>query len=249
MPFCFSNDITTCDVVNFGLNSFYMDIIHVLNRGVDKRDIFLDDQDRFRFIHDLFEFNNQERVNNNFYVFNKSNDIASRYIKEPRKKLVDVHIFCLMNNHYHLLLSSRIESGIPKFMRKLNMGYAKYFNEKYKRTGALFEGRYKSVPVKREAHFLYVPYYIHLNPLDFISPEWRERRLKNPKKASEFLKTYRWSSHLDYAGIKNFPSVIEKSFFYKFFGGSDKYEKSIRQWLKDIDIEKTEDSKKIFALE
>ncbi|MEK7077754.1 MAG: transposase, partial [Patescibacteria group bacterium] len=108
-----------------------MELVHVLNRGVDKRTIFLDDEDRFRFIHDLFEFNDQGRVNNVFYLFNKYNDIASHYIERKRKLLVDIHAFCLMPNHYHLLLSPRVDDGIVKFMKKLGIGYAKYFNIKY----------------------------------------------------------------------------------------------------------------------
>lgn len=221
------------------------DIFHVLNRGVDKREIFLDDQDRFRFVHNLFEFNDQENVNNNFYYFhnNKNNDFASRYIKkgkaerQKRKLLVNVHAFCLMKNHYHLLLSPRIDGGIVRFMRKLNIGYSKYFNKKYERKGALFEGRYKWVVIKDDAHFIHIPYYIHLNPLDLKFPEWRKRELKNYKEAVKFLDNYRWSSHFDYAGKKNFPSVTQRDFLMKFFEGPEEYKKSICQWLKELDLD------------
>lgn len=222
-----------------------MEIIHALNRGVDKRKIFLDQQDYFRFIHDLFEFNDQERVDNSSYLFrkfrnNKSIDIASRYIRKerrPRKKLVDIHVFCIMRNHYHLLLSPRVDRGVSKFMKKLNMGYSKYFNEKYERQGTLFEGRYKSVAVKSEAHFIHLPYYIHLNPLDQKFPQWRRRELRDYRKAMKFLESYRWSSHLDYLGKENFPSVTKREFLMDFFGGAKGYKSSIRKWLKDIDLE------------
>jgi len=215
-----------------------MELFHTLNRGVDKRKIFMDDQDYFRFIHDLFEFNDKDWVNTTFYYFHKSNDIASRKIeRKQRKLLVDIHAFCLMPNHYHLLLSPLVENGIPTFMKKLNMGYAKYFNEKYKRSGALFEGRYKSVGVKEEAHFIHLPYYIHCNPLDLITPEWREKRLDNYQKAINFLESYRWSSHLDYLGKNNFLSVIKRNFLLEVFGGTNNYKKSIYRWLKDLDTE------------
>ena len=218
-----------------------MDLIHTLSRGVDKRVIFMDKQDRFRFIHDLFEFNDQERVNTTFYRFNQSNDIASRKInkieRRPRKLLVDIHAFCLMPNHYHLLLSSKTKDGISKFMKKLNMGYAKYFNEKYDRKGTLFEGRYKSVPIKNEAHFIHIPYYIHLNPLDLKFPEWRNRKMSNLKEAMRFLENYRWSSHLDYIGKSNFPSVTQRTFLLSYFNGSANYQKSIYNWMKEFDLE------------
>jgi len=213
-----------------------MELFHVLNRGVDKRTIFQDDKDRFRFVHDLFEFNDQNIVNTTSYYFNQSYDIASRKIeRKPRKLLVDIHAFCLMRNHYHLLLSSKVEKGIPQFMKKLNMGYAKYFNGKYKRTGALFEGRYKSIFIEKESHFLHLPYYIHLNPLDYYDPDWRDNKIKDYKKTLSYLKNYRWSSLLDYMGRANFPSLIQKDFLSEVIGKPENYEKSLVGWLKDRD--------------
>ena len=215
-----------------------MTIYHVLNRGVDKRKIFLDEEDYFRFIHDLFEFNDADLVNNALYRFHRQSKVVGRpYIKKKRKMLVDILVFCLMPNHYHLLLASRGDNGIPRFMHKMNGVYARYFNEKYKRRGALFEGGYKSVAVKTDAHFIHLPYYIHLNPLDLIAPEWRNRELRDYKEALKFLGSYRWSSHLDYAGIKNFPSVTQREFLTKFFSNSSEYKKSIKKWLKTLNLE------------
>ncbi|MBI2514642.1 transposase [Candidatus Wolfebacteria bacterium] len=213
------------------------ELFHVLSRGVDQKKIFVDNQDHFRFVHDLFEFNDQERVNTTFYRFNQSNDIASRKIeRRPRKLLVDIHCFCLMPTHYHLLLTPRVENGVSKFMKKVNMGYAKYFNGKYQRKGPLFESRYKSILVRRESHFIHLPYYIHLNPLDLKYPEWRKRELKNHRKTIKFLDSYRWSSHLDYAGQKNFPSIINKNLLTKFFGDANEYSQSIKEWLRDLSL-------------
>lgn len=230
------------------------EIYHVLSRGVDKRKIFLDDRDYLRFIHDLFEFNDQRSVVNNFYYFQKlrpdfrnSNVIARRYIgigqgdRKPRKLLVDILSFCLMPNHYHLLLMPKIEGAISKFMKKLNMGYARYFNERYERKGTLFEGRYKSIIVKNEAHFIHLPYYIHINPLDEIFPNWRKKEINDYLKAIKFLESYRWSSHLDYLGIKNFPSVTQREFLKEFWGGEKEYKKAIYDWLRELDIESIQD--------
>lgn len=223
-----------------------MEIFHTLNRGVDKRSIFLDDIDRFRFIHDLYEFNDQDRTEarNIFHKSHKSgfSDIASRKVdKKKRRLLVDIHCFCLMGNHYHLLLSPRVKDGVSRFMKKLNIGYAKYFNQKYKRTGALFEGRYKSVRITDESHFIHIPYYIHLNPLDFISPEWRNRMIKNPKAAIDFLENYRWSSFQDYINKKNFPSVTSRTFLSKFLGGAGSYRKEVANWIRDVDLSSIKD--------
>lgn len=221
-----------------------MQIVHTVNRGVDKRKIFMDGKDYIRFIHDMFEFNDVEpvQVNVNYY-FQKSLDVRrpKQERQKPRKLLVDILAFCLMPNHYHLLLSPRVESGVALFMKKLNGGYAKYFNERYERSGALFQGRYKRVIIKNEAHFIHLPYYIHFNPLDLFTPSWREREIKDYKKALRFLEQYRWSSHLDYLGKKNFPSVTQRGFLLEFFGGSEKYKKNIKGWLKDLDTPLTKD--------
>ena len=217
------------------------EIFHVLNRGVDKKNIFLDDKDYFRFVHNLFEFNDVNPTLNSGYFLNQKQSIDSRnqYIeRKPRKLVVEILAFCLMPNHFHLLLRQREEGGITKFMRKLGVGYANYFNEKYKRTGTLFQGRYKIILVNQDAHFIHLPYYIHFNPLDLIMPEWRMGEIKNYQKAIGFLESYRWSSHLDYLGIKNFPSLTQREFLFKIFGGNENYKKGIERWLKQMNLEK-----------
>jgi len=202
---------------------------HVLNRGVDKREIVLDDSDRARFLHDLFVFNDQQSTLN-FKLPDRQEQ------RRPRKPLVHLHAFCLMGNHYHLLLSEVVPKGVPMFMKKLNMGYAKYFNEKYQRSGALWQGKYKKKLIERDAHFLYIPYYIHLNPLDFSTPEWREGKVANTTKALEQLKNYRWSSHLDYLGEKNFPSLTVREYLAPIIGTKENYKKEILRIIGDPDM-------------
>lgn len=212
-------------------------VYHVLNRGVDKRKIFLDDKDHYRFIHDLYEFNDINSVNNITHKFRNMDykDSGSPYNSKIREPLVDILAFCLMPNHYHLLIKPRFDDSLVKFMTRLNMGYAKYFNEKYERKGVLFEGRYKLVPVADERHFIHIPYYIHLNPLDFIMPEWRERKVTNYKKAIDFLEHYKWSSHIDYVGYKNFPSLTSRKFLLDVFGGHQKYKEDMEEWIKNFE--------------
>jgi putative transposase len=205
----------------------------------------MDEEDRLRFVHDLFEFNDQAPVSNTGYFFKGQYiDLRSRYIEKPREKrkfLVKILSFCLMLNHYHLMLNPVVENGITRFMRKLNIGYAKYFNQKYERKGALFEGRYKSILIENNAHFLHLPYYIHLNPLDLSFPEWREGQITNYKEAMKVLEKYRWSSFLDYIGQKNFPSVTQRELLMKFFGGPRNYKKETIGWLKDVNLEEIKD--------
>jgi putative transposase len=220
-----------------------MDLYHALNRGVDKRTIFLDDQDRARFIHDMYEFNSTEPAKN---IFRKQMcDIVSRSFSPrqegshftPRegKQIVDIHGWCLMDNHYHLLLSEKMEGGLSQFLRKLNVGYAKYFNERYIRVGTLFQGRTKKILIDSDAYMLHILNYIHLNPLDFMenTNAWRSRTITDHQAALDFLKEYRWSSYQDYAGIKNFPSILTKDFFQDVFGAQ--YTQQLEKYLQDID--------------
>ena len=211
-------------------------IYHVYNRGTDKRQIFLDDQDHLRFIHNLFEFNDANPALNTYY--RNPYEIGShKIIKDQNRTLVvEILTFCLMPNHFHLLLRQKRDRGISQFMQKLGVGYAMYFNQKYKRTGSLFQGKFKAVPVITEAHFIHLPYYIHLNPLDLYSPEWRERKLKNFNESIKFLEKYRWSSHLDYLGEKNFSAVTERKFLLDYFEGSSGYQNGITRWLKDLKL-------------
>jgi putative transposase len=187
------------------------EIYHILNRGTDKRTIVQDEEDHVRFIHDLYVFNDLQATPN--FI------LADRHQPHrARTPLVHIHA---------LLLSPAIENGIPKFMKKLNMGYAKYFNEKYVRTGSLWQGKYKKIHIQRDAHFLYIPYYIHLNALDMSMPQWRKGGVRNITQALGQLKKYRWSSHLDYLGEKNFPSITEREFLAGVIGTRSRYEQEI----------------------
>ncbi|MEK7086494.1 MAG: transposase [Patescibacteria group bacterium] len=217
-----------------------MELWHVLNRGVDGRSIFMEDLDYVRFVHNLYEFNDASPANPNLGYHLKSMDIVSPYIeKRKREQLVEIHGWCLMKNHYHLLISELVEGGMSLFLRKLNVGYAKSFNEKYKRAGTLFQGRTKKILIERDAHFNYILHYIHLNPLDYLlgAQRWRERDhagITNAKEALRHLEQYRWSSYLDYAGTKNFPSILTTSFFRGAFGD---YPRALRDYLADAEID------------
>ncbi len=216
-----------------------MELFHLLNRGVDKRQIFLDNQDRARFVHDLYEFNDKPSAANTRRRMSSDSpesimfDLRSR--TSVRDRLVDIHGWCIMGNHYHLLVSEIAEDGITAFIRKLNIGYAKYFNERYKRVGTLFQGRTKRIHINNDAHFLHILHYIHLNPLDFLkgAESWRTLEIKSTKNALRHLENYRWSSYLDYCGTRNFPSLITKDLFGDVFRN---YKRTITSYMKDIEL-------------
>jgi putative transposase len=147
---------------------------------------------------------------------------------------VALHAWALMKNHYHLVLSELVEGGLTLFLRKLS-GYARYFNDRHERKGALLQGRTKKVLIKDERHFLYILHYTHLNPLDYLpgAETWRERDkgvLPGVSLMLRYLETYRWSSYRDYLGIRNFPSVIDRG---PFDLPPREYAASLRVYLSD----------------
>ncbi|KKT30105.1 hypothetical protein A3G55_02230 [Candidatus Giovannonibacteria bacterium RIFCSPLOWO2_12_FULL_44_25] len=212
------------------INSIY----HVFNRGVEKRDVFLDDRDRQRFVFSLFAFNDISPVLNH----NRLIEVGLPSF-DDREKMVEIWAFALMPNHFHLMLKQLTENGITEFMRKIGTGYTNYFNLKYQRAGHLFQGKYKFSLISEMRHYTYLPFYIHMNPLS-LTKNAKEIPV-NPKKAIQRLEQYKWSSHLDYIGKPNFPSVIDQTELNSLFGGPSQYKNDFAEWIKNKGFKDVDD--------
>jgi len=215
-------------------------IYHIVNRGVEKRNIFMDDNDYLRFLYNLVVFNSTHTPDRNVDRDIKKQDILNKLMSnvspfsENGELLVEILVFELMPNHFHLMVRQLVDGGIIKFMQKLGTGYTMYFNIKYERVGALFQGRFKAVLVEKDAHFLYLPYYIHTNSIDLISVQGStSNRLNGWGEKMKFLENYKWSSFPDYIGKKNFPAVTQRDFLMETFGGENGHRKGMREWLKE----------------
>lgn len=212
------------------------DIFHVLNRGVEKRKIFYSEENYFRFIHNLYDFNDTAYAlpyyqRRKFSAFGHFGHAMS---KETKEKLVDLLCWCVMPNHLHKLVAERINGGVSIFSKKIFGGYTKYINEKYDRSGVLFQGRSKIILVKRDAHLIYLPFYIMANPIELIEPNWKENGIKNLEKVINFLEDYRWSSFPDLIGKENFSLLINKNLFYKTFHTDEQmFRRDFIEWLKN----------------
>ena len=139
---------------------------HIYNRGVDKREVFLDSFDYLRFLKSLQEFNSVNPIGSLYEKYLRSRNGSSTSTMEvelPTKKLVEIVCYCLNPNHYHLILKQVAEKGIERFMQRLGTGYTKYFNQKNKRTGTLFQGRFKSVHIDSNEYLLYLSAYVNKN--------------------------------------------------------------------------------------
>ena len=209
------------------------EIYHIFNRGVEKRKIFLDQQDYFRFIHDLYEFNDTAPAGK----FSEVKPPIISEVKPPirRKLIVDVICFCLMPNHFHLILRQRINNGIPLFMQKLDTGYTMYFNQRCQRVGSLFQGSFKAILVTDDNYFVHLSRYIHTNPLEIIEPNWKTEGIHNWRKTNKFLEEYRWSSYPDYIGKENFPSVTNRNLINRYFDNLTDYKKFVNEWCQNDD--------------
>ena len=119
---------------------------HVFNRGVDKRTVFEDNDEYRYFVHLLYVLNTNQQSHNTLRNFTAHIERGSTSINRG-ERVVDLVAFCLMPNHFHLLLRQRVENGISKYMQKVGTGYTMYFNERHERSGALFQGRYKYVHI------------------------------------------------------------------------------------------------------
>lgn len=132
---------------------------HIFNRGVEKRKIFLNDRDYQRFLQTLYyyQFSGPKPRFSTHRVF-KSKD----FYKNP--KIIEIVCYCLMPNHFHLLIKQIKNGGVQEFINKISNSYTKYFNTKHKRVGYLFQGTFKAVPVETDEQLIHLSRYIHLNP-------------------------------------------------------------------------------------
>ena len=172
-------------------NGFY----HIYNRGVEKRKIFLDEQDYRVFLSYLKIYlspkeesikdilNTKDRSSSNFEIKNKN--ITEIYTLNNFYNRIDLICYVLMPNHFHLELRQHGKKDIETFMRSLITKYSKYFNKKYERVGPLFQGRYKAVLIQNTEYLLYLSKYIHLNPAELLIN-------------GQLLIDYPWSSYPTY---------------------------------------------------
>lgn len=189
--------------VVFANNEFY----HVVNRGVEKRIVFLDKRDCRRFVEtlDYYRFKNPPTR----FSFRKRPIASRKKIASP--PIVEVVSFCLMPNHFHLLLKQKSNNGLSVFLSKVSNSYTKYFNTKHKRVGPLFQGSFKAVRIEDDNQLLHVSRYIHLNPLiDYIVKD---------------LKNFPFSSYGEFLGLKD--GFCQKDYILDHFKSPKDYEEFV----------------------
>ena len=173
----------------FEKNRFY----HLYNQGVNKQEIFFDEDD-WRHFQKLLFFRNDRGANF------KSSRLRGRKLSESGRGdvLVDICAYVLMSDHFHLLVKEREDGGISKFMSKLQTSFSKYINMKHDRSGPLMGRPFGARYVENDDYLRWLVSYIHLSPLEQTEPQWQENGISDPKAAWELLSSYPYSSYQDY---------------------------------------------------
>lgn len=211
-------------------NGYY----HIYNRGVEKRQIFLDEQDCRVFLRYLKLYLSPvaDLEKQSF-----ENLRISRFISLNLFNEIDLLAFALMPNHIHLLVKQKTKDGIVKLMRRVATSYVTYFNKKYKRVGSLFQSIYKAVLIDSDNYLLHLSRYIHLNPstlnleINFLNyssyPYYLEEKHANWIKPEEILSYFRNEQK----------QWIKNTFSYKSFVKDFKDNVDIGERLGDLVLE------------
>ena len=212
--------------IKFVPHEFY----HIYNRGVDKRDIFMNPADVKRFLFCMSLFNTEDLVGSVYLDSMRKRKELKLRSSAPQKsrKLVNFIAYCLNQNHYHFILEPLMENGVQKFMHRLSTGYTNYFNEKEKRSGSLFQGRYKAKHISSNRYLLHSSVYVNLNN--------RVHRNLNKK----------WMNNLPISSFKEYISKMINSFCTKDiileqFPSTGKYEEFALSSQEDIRYRKQQE--------
>lgn len=207
--------------ISFAQDEYY----HLYNRGNSKQKIFLDKGDYLHFLKLLYLCNSKRN-------FVTRDILENAYDFDRIDTFVYIGAFCLMPNHFHILIKEKEEGGISKFMQKLSTAYAMYFNTVNKRTGSLFEGKFKAEHLDTDKYLKYIFSYIHLNPMKLIDKDWKENGIKNIKETKKYLANYKYSSYGEYMGEQRFQSkILSREKFPNYFPDKNKFENEIIDWI------------------
>lgn len=176
---------------------------HVYNRGHNKQTIFYDAKDYQRYLKRLDEYREKHEVT--------------------------ILAYCLMPNHIHLLFRQDGDESIDRFIHRLHTAYTMYFNKKYERVGAVFQGKFKAKPIDTDEYLLHVSRYIHINPVELLDtqPQGLALRLE--------LEKYPWSSYGEYVDVRSKfvsdPTIIRNYFSNSPMHGKLSYRLFVEEYL------------------
>lgn len=198
-------------------NEYY----HIFNRGMSKQVVFNDQKDYARFLflilyfQSSLNFTNISRMSKDFVqhsVLHIDKEIQNNIIKD---RFVELVSFCLMPNHFHLIVKEVDEKGIAQYIQRVLNSYTKYYNTKYQKSGHLFQGPYKAVHIKDNNQLLYLSTYVHKNPSEISG--WLNKEDQ-----------YMWSSYQDFVYENRCGDLLISNIILEQFKNKKEYNKFIK---------------------
>ena len=182
------------------------------------------------FYHVIARGNNREKLFKNNY----DNEKFIEYLEKAVERFsIIIHTYCLMSNHYHLLVETP-DANLSKAMQWVNVSYATYFNKKHRRHGHLFQGRFKAILIDADVYLKHLSRYIHLNPV-------RAKMVSSPS-------AYHWSSYGAFSGLQKVPQFIETNWLLSNFGKNRKEaQKNYRNFVEKVDAQTVENPGELVA--
>ncbi len=189
---------------------------HCYNRGVDRRRVYSSAKDYDRFLSHVYLANTKRKLPpSNVRNVGLKKILVDDFV-ERGSPLVEIGAYCLMPNHVHFILKEVEEGGISSFMQKVFTGYTLYFNMRYKRTGPLFSGTYRSKHLSTDRYFKHAINYVHMNPIELYEPNWKQGA-GNLGKVEEKLRAYKYSSLQDHVNEQRLERKILGSEVFTLF--------------------------------
>ncbi len=207
------------------------EVYHVFNQTLDSKKVFVTRREFKRAIIDLWYYRFKTPSLPLSQYFNLPDKMCAVYNDQLVKsgQIVEVYSYCLMNNHFHLLIKQLVDGGISKYLANFQNSYTRFFNIKTKRKGAIFLNQFKAVRIETEEQLLHVSRYIHLNPLTgYIVSDFSQ------------LMEYEWSSLREYLGtVQNTNNICNTKPIQSFFSDRNSYIDFIRDraaYQRELDL-------------
>jgi len=195
------------------------EIYHIYNRSIAGRPIFTFKKNKERALFALYFYQKTplpSSLSHYLQATVKQRKVLDKLL-DKAKRLIDIYAFCLMPNHFHLLVKENKEKGISKFLADFQNSYTRYYNLFHESKGHVFQGQFEAVRVETDEQLLHVSRYIHLNPYSsFVVKDYEE------------LKEYQWSSLPEYLGNnKKSYEIYQKDYLINFFKDLKEFEQFI----------------------
>lgn len=202
------------------------DAYYLFNRGVDNRNVFVSQEDYDRFEAYLYILNDTESARaSNFFVGKRHETIFENARAE---QLVAIGAYSILPTHFHLIASPLVDGGLPKFMQKLTTAYTMYFNDKYRRSGSLFEGTYKAHAPSSENHLKFLLALTHLAPAQLFNRNWHDESILELETIAGEVMDYRYSSVGEYMADKHV--ITTPQHFPRYFARVKNMDTYLRYW-------------------